>query len=470
MLKTYSNDIITIMRTQGSEVKQIQEHQKRIRRNITGLGLWSLAMGNLFYHIHNPASPIHQGLVTADTFIQNTPGLRELQRGIDFIPYVFSQALAGYDSNLAPMIRDLDFLLVVTSLYLGGKFAQKEYEDYITKTKGLGLRRFKGQETLGDKKPSHIIISQTSNAVSDLVEEGKKTGRVVNSKERPTVGVTFESGVPSVLGQGLDYYFSLNGLPQLFSQKILFGRNKFREITNIDLADEITIICFNPDNGLFANTDKGLILKPRLVGKFLKGLSKEALAGKKINIIMPDEKLFKNRTVIESDLKYLSKELGFELTIIKPEDVFMKRLEAKLIKNSQFKGQDELLNVSINGQWPDNDVIFEANLKKALSSMKIKGKKVNFMETVKLRVGALPPQEIMDQLKKQLEDIDLLVSFANSDYELKPIIMQLVDAIGIDRGKILAIVDRRDAADDLSKQSIESFVIREEIYKAFAES
>jgi len=102
--------------------------------------------------------------------------------------------------------------------------------------------------------------------------------------------------------------------------------------------------------------------------------------------------------------------------------------------------------------------------------MKIKGKKVNFMETVKLRVGALPPQEIMDQLKKQLEDIDLLVSFANSDYELKPIIMQLVDAIGIDRGKILAIVDRRDAADDLSKQSIESFVIREEIYKAFAES
>lgn len=456
-----------------AERRLLFEKRINLAKNITGLAFYSLAAGNLLRDLSDPLNPLHlNGEI--------------LQNGADFALHAVAQLIPGgqSESGYTNNVKYLDFLLVGGFLYLGGKYIIKEAKDFIDLTREMGLKRFLGKEPVPKNiKPSIVIFSQSAEDMSDLVNLGIQKKRFKDTKKSPVVGVLLKNGIPSVLREGKMSYYLRAALSEL--GKIISSNNKnnIYESSGAFKSDELLFIALDRLSGIFPQYARGLFLDAKLTWSELVDITKtnpESLKGKKINIIKSKKYKLNSIQTDEKFLKEMAKIFGFELEMITPEEIFIKKISSKLQKIEMKKSNNEKINIVLLEQEhtlesfekKDDDELTKSlkdmkslfdnlSVKRivanaAFSSISIDGEKSNGIEVGKL-----------------FHSVDLIILTGQSDKGIMEIINSMISSYKkstlLDTKKITVVVDSDETAQLLKKKyNIDVFVPMSEAIKKFS--
>lgn len=320
--------------TRSPEEQLINEKRWSLTKNIAGLAMYAFGAGNLLKVLSDPLHKLHLDLRSAVDFaIQIIPG---------------SESTASYPED----IKILNALLVVGFLYLGTRYIVKEWKDFVTLTKEMGLKRFIGKEPVPkDKNPSTVFFTQSDDVLSIIVNQSLSRRRIKDTNKNPVVGVLYGNGIPSVLGEGKMSYY-IHAKINDFGKSVTStkGGKRIREASGMLRANELVFICLDSYSGMFPQNERSLVLDTKHVYSELVDIginNPESLKGKRITIITSKKTKLNEISLSENEFKNLADRYGFELKIITPEEIFKKRVVSKLQKIEERKKKNEKINVLV---------------------------------------------------------------------------------------------------------------------------
>lgn len=327
-----------------------------------------------------------------------------------------------------------------------------------------------GIEPLSPKEnPSHVFIGP-SGLISDLtsVMEGNKT----SGKKRPIVGIHLDQGVPPVWGQEMKYHFRLFD-PEELTRRFPPSTKKmtYIEATGLDRAEEITFACINPDNALFYGSEAQSGIPPTFVSTLIRSMSPEKLKDKKINVIYNEETELGGTSSIAKELEGLAKELGFTLNLITPEELFMDKLKEDLIKISESKKYDQLIEITLVGQGKtENDQKMLFNFKAAIE--KIKDEKIQNKIIVSLlqkrrldnftldeNGTKISKEEMRIEVNKVLNKSDYVLVYGDVDHGTSTDTRLLIGDYNVPKIKVHSIAEKLGNLSDFKDVEDNVFVI-----------
>jgi hypothetical protein len=311
------------------------------------------------------------------------------------------------------------------------------------------IRMLVGTEPINDNEsPAHVFIGP-SGISSDLAEKLYKDRIKSKKDKKPVVVVHLDDFIPARFGQEVDYHFRPNGLEELLGTFPPSKEDKsYIETSGIDRADEITFVCFNPDNAIFYGAQSELQVTPNFISTILRKIPKDKLKNKVINVIMNETLYIGQNISIEKELRELEKKFGFKLNIVSPQEGMIKKIEKKV-------NDDEIRNMVIVGQGEgEKDRLMLNRFLKATQ-----GIKEDLQVTLITNFETLDPEKLFEIIKKA----QLYLCYGDTDTGTSSL-AELMAQMGVDRKKIVAIVERIGHKFDFESINIAEFwVIYEDI-------
>lgn len=293
-----------------------------VRYGLMGIGLVTLAPA--FKQISTQSGNYYSDLLHLNEVITANPAGNYVLNTINELTHIFSSAIPQYHPDDVPMIHIMEFFH--TLAIIGGPLEHVLENIFTSKREA---RKLAGVEPLRKKEiPEHVFIGPSlivSDLANKLFENRKKR------KHNPIIGIHTDQSIPARFGQEIDYHFAVDDAQILLGTFPTKDDRLFTEVSGIDRAKEITIVCFNPDNAIFYGNQNEADIPPDFASSLIRSIRPpEKLNGKKINVIFNDTKLLAGSTPIEKELIKLSQENHFTLNCIKPEELVITRIKSEI--------------------------------------------------------------------------------------------------------------------------------------------
>lgn len=258
----------------------------------------------------------------------------------------------------------------------------------------------------------------------------------------------------------MDYHLRAGSFFEMIGRHAPTTRKQlsFIEAAGIDRADELTFICFNPDNALFYGIQSGLQIPPNFVSTMIRAIPPDKIRSKKINVVLSGEEYFGQTTPIEEELKALSLELGFELRVVVPERLILNGIKERLQTVAQEKLLNEPINIVLAGEGKaEVDQLMLNRFYQALLSIRIDGRKTNVSLISHDRVGDQTPEikekrEIL--IKKLLQRSDLNICYGDTDIGTSTVAELLIRVLNAERKQTLALAEMIASSSDFERANI----------------
>lgn len=293
-----------------------------IRYGLMGIGLATLAPA--FKQISTQSGNYYNDLVHLNEIVAANPVGNYVLNTINELTHIFSSAIPQYHPDDVPMVHIMEFFH--TLAIIGGPLEHVLENIFTSKREA---RKLAGVEPLKRKEiPEHIFIGSSlivSDLANKLFENRKK------QKNSPIVSIHTDQSIPARFGQEIDYHFAVDGPQALLDTFPTQDDRLFTEVTGIDRAEEITIVCFNPDNAIFYGNQNEADVPPDFASSLIRSIKPpEKLKGKKVNVIFNDTRLLAGSTPIEEELIKLAQENHFKFNPIKPEELVITKIKSEI--------------------------------------------------------------------------------------------------------------------------------------------
>jgi hypothetical protein len=299
-----------------------------VLKNTARYSLMTVALITLapfFGQISSQAGPYYDKLIQLNEVISQNPLGLYILNSIKQFAYILSSGIPQYHIEGPPTVP---IAQLVHTLAVVGSPIEHVIENALTSKREK--RKLEGVEPVRKKEsPKHVLIGP-SQVISDLAQqlfEDKPKKR-----KKPVVAISTK-GIPARYGQEIDYYFEASDSNAILDTFPTKDSREFIEFAGIDRADEITVVCFNPDNAIFYGSQTNADIGPDFVSTLIRNIAiahPGKLKGKKINVIFNETKIFAKTTEIEEELKALSNEYGFIFNPIKPEKQIIDKIKSEV--------------------------------------------------------------------------------------------------------------------------------------------
>lgn len=449
-----------------ADVSKFSENHPKISS-----ALGTLAFGLIYlYGLPNLAEAAsNPSLINVDNFINAVkpggfPLGRETLEGLQYFMHVMSSVIVTGD---APSITGKLVEFGSTIATLGGiasqlaKFASASVKDLWDSTFNRTQRMLNGIEPLLEREsPSHILIGD-STIISDIARKITPN----KNKRKPVVGIHPDSGTPPVWGSNIHYHFHAqpHELTDTFTQSE--STMSYIQAVGLDRADEITFACIDPDNALFYGSEAKLSIRPSFVTTILNKITernKDALKGKKINVIMNESPQLGGARTLQDDLEAVGRHSGFELKIISPETLALGVIKKKIADVIRKRnGQSDVpINITLVSEGnEDKDKRMLQRFKAAIAGIDMLTSNttinVSLVENRELDGviidGLSVTREQQDRkLLKKFGESDIIFTYGDHDDGTSSLVNNILNS-GIAKEKIHAFVERPNAISDVGR-------------------
>lgn len=433
--------------------------------NIT-TGTSMIALALLYFYVLPNTAQLAQdpSLVSIDKAISTIDlgiGLgRETLEGIQFIMHSLSDIVpAGKaPSTIGGAVEFLAEGATIAGLGAGVlKIGANSAKEWWESTFNRAQRMHSGTEPLLEREsPSHVLIGD-STIISDIA---KKINPDKN-KRKPVVGIHPDSGIPPVWGSKIHYHFHAqpHELTDIFTQSK--SDMSYIQAVGLDRADVITFACMDADNALFYGNDAQMAVRPSFVTTLLNKITennKDALNGKKINVIMNDSPQLAEVKAIQDDIMAVGNRARFEPNIISPEALALSVIQENIRKViDRGSGKKETISITLVGEGNrEQDKKMLQRFKKAIAG-------INMQDGINISVSLVEDTEI-DGVKIDGKDItkikqsetlsdkfsksDLIYIYGDHDDGTTSLVNNTLSS-GVAKDKIHAFIERPNAKYDV---------------------
>ncbi|MFH0773118.1 MAG: hypothetical protein V1922_02295 [bacterium] len=460
------------------DARRVHHTFQDFRASVSGLSerypkisasLGSLAFGLIYlYGLPNLAEAAsHPALLGVDNFIKNispfgVPLGRETLEGLQYFMYVMSSGIVTGD---APSVTGKLVEFGATIATLGGiasqvtKFASASVKDWWDSTFNRTQRMLEGTEPLLEREsPSHVLIGD-SQIISDIAKNIVPD----KDKKRPIVGIHPDAGKPPVWGSKIHYHFHAqpHELTDIFTQSK--STISYIRAVGLDRTEEITFACMDPDNALFYGSDAKMSVRPSFVTTLLNKITenkKNALSGKKINVIMNESPQLGGVKSIQEDISMVGQRCGFEPKIISPETLALDVIKSNIAdvvkkRNGQSDIPIEIALVGEGNEEKDKKML--QRFKAAIAGIDMGNKTPIVVSLVEDREldgvtidGSTVKKEAQDKtLQAKFAASDLIFVYGDHDDGTSSLVNNILTSGGTEKEKIHAFIERPSAKYDI---------------------
>lgn len=413
------------MNNPGETVKKIKKPEWLNLKNGIRYGVMTAALLGLapaFAQISSQSGSYYDKLVHLNEIIASNPLGSYVLNTLNQLSHIFSSAIPQFHPEDVPMVHIMEYFHILS--IVGGPLEHMVENIFSSKREA---RKLIGVEPLRKKeKPQHVFIGPT-DVVSDLVQQLYENKP--KEKNKPIVAIHTQEGIPARYGQEINYHFkAINPLSLLDTFPTKDDRD-YIEFAGIDRADEITIVCFNPDNAIFYGNQNRTDVSPDFVSSLIRNIPSEKLKGKKINVILNETKLLAGTVPIEQELMTLAEKNEFTLNLIKPEELVITKIKSE-IEDIKKIGKKKIALVGQGEQ--DQDKLM---LKKFTDAIKKISKDIT--------VEFINNEQAM---KGEFGVHDIYVCYGDTDLGTSSLAEAVTEKLsGISDSKILSLVERNKA-------------------------
>lgn len=441
---------------EGASKEKTPDWLKKNGKNLARYGIMGIALVTLepaLSQISSQSGPYYDALVHTNEVISSNPLSLYLVNTLNQLTHIFSEVVPQFHPEDVPTVHIMEFL---HGLAIVGGPLEHLLENIFTSKREA--RKLLGLEPLRRKEsPKHVFIGP-SQIISDMAEELYKDEK--KTKRQPVVAIHTDESIPARYGQEVEYHYRTSDPAEILDTFPTQDERSFIEVTGLDRADEITTVCFNPDNAIFYGNQSNVQVTPDFASSLIRNLPKEKLKGKKINIVLNETKLFGQTTEIEEELENLSKKIGFKLNVIKPEQQVLVRIksEANKIKTTEKK------RIALVGQGGKNeDKLMISTFIEAINSLD-KNYEVEFIDNERMEKG-------------KVGDHDLYICYGDTDKgtsTLSALTREKLVKQGKIDSRVMALVERNNSLkeyamiDGVKAHSIYQMVIDKMMNKPIA--
>lgn len=353
--------------------------------------------------------------------------------------------------NLGNLAADIAKLLLLQPVVKNGAMLIADRISTENEAKALKERIQTGIEPV----PTYTSVKHVYIGNSKIISDLSKLEQTDRNNNECVVAIHPDSGRVSTLGSKVDRHFQVDVDAITDIADFISEETPMIEVTGLNRAQEITFVCINPENAIFYDEKAEALIKATDVSTILTKIletNPEGLRGKKVNVIMNDNKELENGVGVENELKTMSKEYGFNLSLISPERQVMTMIQNEINKIIEKKVNKEPVNITLVGQGStEKDEFMLEEFNKALESIEINYNSTEInISLIKRKKGSSSQN---NKLAERLNGSDLIFVYGDDDPGTSSLVRLMVGDLIINKEKIHALIEKRKNVFDVKNKS-----------------